>query len=167
MYEGAKNSARRIRLLENPEKKIPLYNTRTGKEIFDDWAVQRAVFLAARNQIKYKGDKYVDRIVHRFHAENDGLIPIEIFLYEKTGVCRHSTLAAGALVERFIIDDLIDGKVSVDRNSQFPDAHSWVRRTTSDSRIFVMDPINNILGTLEQALKKGKWDYRRPEDSRF
>jgi len=85
------------------------------------------------------------------------------------GVCRHQALLAGFLLEKLKYQGYVRGHVSVDRNHiQGVGGHAWVRYTTSDGRVFIIDPAQNFCGSIEEAkANQERWSYERPEASKL
>lgn len=80
------------------------------------------------------------------------------------GVCEHITLVAAYIMERLIDEGYLRGRVSVDRN-YIPErkvSHAWVRYTSKDGKVFILDIAKGVSGSMAEAMAKNKWDYRRP-----
>ena len=58
-------------------------------------------------------------------------------------------------------DGHIHGRMSVDRNATELGGHAWCRYTNDSGEIYVLDVAYEFAGLIE----KGKWNYKRPEDT--
>lgn len=88
-------------------------------------------------------------------------IALNVFMKEKVGICRHRALLAGYLLERLAKDNVLRGKVSVDRNIiQARGGHAWVRWEGPGGRAFIIDPSLGYVGPIENAPRF--WSYDRP-----
>lgn len=124
-------------------------------------AVLESAWETAKELLKYDLQYSID-ISRRF---KDRKIDLSTMLEDGKGVCRHQALLAGYLLEKAIVDGYMRGKVSVDRNFiEGKGGHAWTRYTDTKGRVFIIDPAQNFVGTLEEATKFGGWDYRRPEE---
>lgn len=96
---------------------------------------------------------------------SDKKINLDILLDEGKGVCRHQALLVGYYLERAINGGFMKGNVSVDRNYiKNKGGHAWTRFTSSEGKVYIIDPAQEFVGTLDDAKKTASWDYRRPED---
>lgn len=118
--------------------------------------------------------KYVEETLRYDKAATDALardsqkISLDVYMSKGVGVCRTQAVLCAYLVERLVDEGKIEGKVSIDRNmdrSVDGGGHAWARFTAPDGTVYIMDPAQHFVGTLEKAQKNGKrWDYRRTED---
>ena len=108
--------------------------------------------------------------VDKVHGINtDILAPLELYIRNKVGVCRHQSILLGYLLEKIKDQGYLRGDISVDRSiNKSGDeyyAHAWVRYTTFDrKKVFIADPANSVIDTLQNAVRKGIWNYQRPEE---
>jgi hypothetical protein len=103
----------------------------------------------------------VDRITAGYN-EPDHKVLLSAFL--EGGICRHQALLAGYLIERMIKEGILQGRVSVDRNSvKGKGGHAWVRYTNSIGKIFIIDAARKYIGALDEV-RQNRWFYERPED---
>ncbi len=137
-----------------------------------------AVFDVVSEKMRYSQEG-VEKILGEI-AENQGRsdfrdgtkIPLNEFILEGVGVCRHQALAAGVLLERLKDDGLIRGQVSVDRSQRWspkgePEGHAWVRYTSHSGAVVILDVAQGYFGPLEDSEgRKRGWDYLRPEEQR-
>lgn len=104
-----------------------------------------------------------DRIVESL-VEPDSKIGLSVFF--GGGVCRHQALLLAYFLERLVKEGYLKGKVSIDRN--FVDGkggHAWVRYTNSVGKVFILDPSQNYVGSLDDIERDDqKWFYERPEE---
>lgn len=98
-------------------------------------------------------------------CESGTKVALEIYINNQAGVCRHQSLLVGYLLEKLVGDKVLRGKVSVERNFiPGEGGHSWVRYTSSAGDVYILDPAQHFIGTLEEAKRRAFWDYRRPEE---
>lgn len=91
-------------------------------------------------------------------------VPLQKFVVKDAAECRHQALLAGYMLERLVMDGVIKGKVSIERNiSDYVDAgHAWVRFTDEEKRVYIVDVAKHMWGLLPRI--SGEWSYKRPED---
>lgn len=96
----------------------------------------------------------------------DRKVNLAEFIAEGKGVCRHQALAAGYLIERAVKQGIIDGDVSVDRNSiPGKGGHAWARYTSSKGEVYIIDVAQEFVGSLNKADEEiNTWNYRRPNE---
>lgn len=124
-------------------------------------ATLTAAFESATEKLDY--DKPMADAVSELYS--DKKIDLEVFLNEGKGVCRHQALLAAYYIERSIDGGFMKGSVSVDRNSiEGRGGHAWARYTASDGTVYILDPAQQFVGTLEDSRSNGGWNYSRPED---
>lgn len=106
----------------------------------------------------------VDAEINKYPPDHK--IALDQFISKGFGICRHQALLAGYLIERLIRNGILQGKVSVDRNS-IPSVggHAWVRYTNSRDEVIILDPAQKYAGYLKDV-PKDKWFYERPDDSK-
>lgn len=104
-----------------------------------------------------------DRIIG-VSTKSDRKIALSVFF--GGGVCRHQALLLAYFLERLLKEGYLKGKVSIDRN--FVDGkggHAWVRYTNSVGKVFILDPTQNYVGSLDDIERDDqKWFYERPEE---
>lgn len=144
LYERAKNLAR--------------FHGRVDKDL-----ILKAVFGIVSEKMK-TDESRVEEIIKKTNTKKDGKISIDHFINAGAAVCRQHALVCGVLVERFIKDGYLSGKVSIDRNSVYNHGHVWCRYTASSGKVFILDPTLKFIGSLEKGLEKGIWCYNRAED---
>lgn len=106
-------------------------------------------------------NKKVERITRKYLS--DQKISLSEFIRAKAGICRHQALLAGYVLERLIKEDLIKGKVHINRNAiRGKGGHAWVRYTTHKNKVFILDPAIGFCGPIED-MPKIIWDYSQPE----
>ncbi len=124
----------------------------------------------------------VKGIVKNNNAKYDGLISLDKFIRENAGVCRHQSLACGALIELFEnckwqnqTKSALMGKASIDRNTKERNGvtlgrHCWVRYTKENGTIIIFDVASRFFGILndcytQKLINDGiLWPYNRPAD---
>ncbi len=121
------------------------------------------VWNLVRETIPYDRE-YTDWIVSQIYA-NDAKVELSKFF--PGGVCRHQALLVAYLLERFINEGLVNGRISVDRNSiSGRGSHAWARFVDSAGEVWIIDPAQNLPVMRLDEVPKGKnrWLYERPED---
>lgn len=110
-------------------------------------------------------DREVDKIMNENGVAEDNKISLHIYLERGYGVCRQQALLAAFMLERFKKERILAGKVSIDRNWQgYMGGHAWCRYTTRKGLVYILDVRRRYFGTLEEALTKADWDYRRENE---
>jgi hypothetical protein len=141
------------------------------------------VFSMINNLIDEKIVKYTEvyDYLDEQNLKNDTPVSLEVFLQKGVGVCRHLSLTAAAIIEALIEENILQGRVSLERSRRNMDgmkAHAWVRyesiayrQQPHPSNVFIVDPTarGDILSlSLAMELKDesplGIWDYARRED---
>lgn len=117
--------------------------------------MQKVVFPVSKNLVEQ-----VDMMVENckkdaFIAKSNDqpCIPIDKFLEEKQGVCRHHSLVAAYFMDRFMKHHsdkcAFSGKLQVMRdNLDRGGAHAWLTLICDDGSTFAIDTLNNISGNL-------------------
>lgn len=144
--------------LQSIMDKIVAFGEKYKKNVLDE------VFGLAKLKLPYNNEA-VNLIFKKYELTEDTKINLGIYIAEGGGVCRHQALLAGYLLEKLKADGMINGTASIDRNyTKGLGGHAWVRYTNSKGYIYIIDPAQNFIGSLEEAEMRGKWDYKRPED---
>lgn len=99
---------------------------------------------------------------HQIYGDNRKLL---LGLFIGAGVCRHQALLAGYVIEKLIKQNVLPGKVSVDRNwlKDDPEGHAWTRYTTQQDEVYIVDVAQNYLGKLSMWIRT-QWPYARPDE---
>jgi hypothetical protein len=103
-------------------------------------------------------------------AINSQKIALNNYIHEGVGVCRTQAVLSAYLVERLVKDGYLDGRISIDRNERHKidgdsGGHAWARFTDKDGKVFIIDPAQRYVGSLDDSRKiQANWDYRRTED---
>lgn len=126
--------------------------------------ILKSVFINVVNAMPKQDENAVANLVRKHNVGDDGLISLETFVREGTGVCRHDALICAFLLEKFKDNGFIRGKPSVDRNYHDKGAHAWCRYTSHSGTVVILDVMQKYFGLLKNSGKNGRWDYRRPED---
>lgn len=101
-------------------------------------------------------------------------IPIDYFIKNEAGVCRHHVLVAAYLLDRFIRSHAnrcsFSGKVQIMRDEVKPPentdqtaAHSWVSLVCNEGNkeiIYTLDSLNNLAGTLDDITFTSLFGYK-------
>lgn len=79
-------------------------------------------------------------------------ISIEKFLQNKAGICRHHSLVAAYLMDRYITEHSeqcdFKGKPQIMRDNIKGGAHAWVTLICDKGRSYCFDSLNNVMGNL-------------------
>lgn len=126
--------------------------------------VLRAVYETVLKAMPKGDEESVKKLIEDWNVGSDRKILLDNFLERGEGVCRHTALACGALLERFKKEGYIQGKVGVDRNEDKAGGHAWCRYTSPKGMKIILDPAQQYFGLLKQSPQKAKWKYERPED---
>ena len=120
-----------------------------------------SVFEITKDGLPYD-DKKVEKLTVSYN--NDTKVTLNYFIRERAGVCRHQALLGAYLLERLRKDGYVNGSVSVDRN-EVPNVggHAWIRYTTPNGQIFIIDPAQEYVGQLDK-IGQWRWFYARPDD---
>jgi len=95
--------------------------------------------------------------------EADKKVSLTNYFY-RGGACRHQALLAGYLLERLKREGFVKGRASIDRNTiQGKGGHAWIRYVNSSGEVYIIDPAQDYVGTLEEANVDADWSYGRPE----
>ncbi len=104
-------------------------------------------------------------------ARNYQKVSMDVYMEQGVGVCRTQALLSAYLIERLVKNGKLDGSVSIDRNQDVfegvESGHAWARFTNKKGEVFIIDPAQSFVGTLEETQSnndKKRWDYRRSED---
>ncbi len=100
-------------------------------------------------------------------ARDGQKIALNSYISEGVGVCRTQATLCAYVIERMIGDGMLKGRVSIDRNEAVVDGrrggHAWARFADESGQVFIIDPAQKYVGSLEVVSDKG-WAYRRTED---
>ncbi|CAF24551.1 hypothetical protein [Candidatus Protochlamydia amoebophila] len=85
-------------------------------------------------------------------------IPIDVFIVNQVGVCRHHSLVAAFFLDKFIQthpDIGFTGKVQIMRDELVKDnrvigAHAWITLGFNNDQILLLDSLNGFLGDLNE-----------------
>ncbi len=97
-------------------------------------------------------------------------VDLNKYISRGIGVCRTQAVLGAYFLERLVKDGVINGRVSIDRNvaqtlDGVPGGHAWTRFTDEHGNVYIVDPAQKFIGSLEEAQQQGdRWDYRRTED---
>lgn len=131
----------------------------------DDPMIRRALdgtLVTVMRTLKYDIEK-----TNAIAPDKPQKITLNQYIDQGVGVCRTQALLSTYVIERMIREGKLGGRVSVDRNEdhQVEGGHAWTRYTSEEGVVYIVDPAQNYVGTLEQSLKEANtWDYRRTED---
>lgn len=163
IYPGA-TPREAIYVDEKSEKLEELYQkakqkARLGRKYCEP-VVLKAVYDTVREAIPYQVDDAVYRIFN--HGKKDEKVSLDNFIEAGMGNCTHNALTCAALLEKFSDEGLIDGKISVDRNSLVVlGSHAWCRYTPKNNHAKILDVRADFCGDIQDGRK---WNYFRPEE---
>ncbi len=95
-------------------------------------------------------------------------INLGAYISEGKGVCRHMALTSQWLGARMKdkYPTLLTGEFTVPVNQRTSDnaAHEWTRYTTPSGKVYIIDPAQKFVGTLEEIMLDGskgatRWEY--------
>jgi hypothetical protein len=136
----------------------------------DEEGILQAVFDKVSKSFSRRSSRHVEQLVDWLGLGNDQKVLLGMFVREKTGCCRHSALACGAIIEKLIDEGYLKGKVSVDRNSfnilSYNLAHAWCRYTSAEGRVTVLDVAKDYIGGLTKKGDIVPWEYKRHEEQK-
>ena len=122
----------------------------------------KSAYDTIQDTLEYDEEE-VQKIVSNYSAKNDVKLPLDKFIEEGFGLCRHQALATGAVLEQFQEEGYLTGDISIDRNRDEGYGHAWVRYENSSGDVYIVDPTQDVLEPLERT-RSERWDYSRPED---
>lgn len=136
---------------------------RKGSETSDDSLTQHTleeVLSVVENTLKYNLAA-TNRIASDYQK-----VSLNTYIHEGVGVCRTQAALSAYVIERLIKDGRMNGQVSIDRNLDHDVAggHAWARYRSADGQVYIIDPAQHYVGTIESTYGTSKWDYRRSED---
>lgn len=134
-----------------------------------------AVFQEVLRSVRYDARMTEGIVRHHSTGRPDQKMHLAMFVHAGAGVCRHQALLAAYLLERLMQESdrklRLNGQFSLERNQvAMTDenqhlAHVWVRYTTSDGEVYIIDPAQRKFGRLRDLMgQAGAWEYARPED---
>ena len=153
VYGIAKNKATSFSLLSS------------SKEITEE-KILKAVYDTVDEIMDYKTED-IDEIIKRLNVEHNGKIALDVFIEKRIGVCRQQALLCGVLIELFIKEGFLHGKISVERNQTAFGGHAWARYTDSKGEIWILDVAQHYFGLLSNSKGQNRWAYERPEDAQY
>lgn len=127
--------------------------------------ILQAVYDTVKEAYPNNDSNDLNSLLSKHNVHSDQKIALDVFLKEGIGVCRHTALTCGVLLELFKKKGYLKGTPSIDRNT-IPKigGHAWCRYTNSSGEVFILDPVQNYLGKLSEVPKNHSWIYKRFED---
>lgn len=105
----------------------------------------------------------VQEINNTLNLNHNEKVTLDTYIRNKAGVCRHQALLGGYILERLAKEGYIKGQVSIDRNFiPGKGGHAWIRYTSGEGRVVILDPARNFIGYLDTVGKGAGWSYERP-----
>ncbi|MCK5149848.1 hypothetical protein KAJ87_02890 [Candidatus Pacearchaeota archaeon] len=126
--------------------------------------ILQAVYNSVEEAMPKQSEVFVKNLINKYGLGQDKKIALDVFLDNKIGVCRHDALTCTLLLELFKKEKFIKGESNINRNSAKFGGHAWCRYKNSDCEIFILDVAKKYIGRLENAPKKVRWCYERPDD---
>jgi hypothetical protein len=120
-------------------------------------AILNTVEEVVQSLMDYEPDRTEE--LSQAHAQ-DQLINLSTYVEAGVGVCRHQGLLAAYLLERLVLDGVLDGTVAIERNT-IPDGggtHAWAT-FAEGNELYVVDPAQGFTGTKAQARTQERWPY--------
>jgi hypothetical protein len=130
-----------------------------GNHVQRDLVLQ-AVYDTVSKALPTQSPSAVEALIEEWGVGKDGKVALDAFIAAGVGVCRHSALTAGVLLELFKREGHIRGIASVDRNSTSQGAHEWARYTAHNGTVTILDITQKYLGGVFGAA----WPYWRDTD---
>lgn len=99
-------------------------------------------------------------------------IPLETFLENKIGICRHFALTTTLLIDRLIKEEILIGEVKLIREETPFGRHGWTLFTSGSGRWHIdpyldsMENAKNSIGLLRLCQKYGKQTMKRYEEEK-
>ena len=146
-------------VLSNLYDKVKLAVTDSSGKVNKDYVLNN-VYKAVQSAMATDMQGVADLISERGYGQ-DKKVTLGVFIKAGIGLCRHQNLAGAALLERFIDEGILSGKVSIDRNTSNEGGHAWCRYTNSQGKVYILDVTRNYIGDMNSS---ESWDYRRPEE---
>lgn len=123
------------------------------------------VFLQRVFPKKENLDSQLSEFINTYGDQSDPVIYLGRFIQVHIGVCRHMAIFGAFLIEKMVSKGILGGRVSVDRNAiSLVGGHAWIRYTSKQGSVCIIDATKKFIGTLEQSVKEQKWVYLRPEE---
>ncbi len=152
-------------------KKVKAWASNRG--VIEKSRILPAIFDVVKSSMEPNYEK-VEQILHARNLWDDKVISLGDFIRAKVGVCRQYALACGALAEKCKYDPelarlgkQLGGLPSIDRNKFNGDGHAWLRYTSTEGRVAILDAGRDFYGRLDKAamqrIEAGElWPYNRP-----
>src|SRR5262245_50858681 len=121
--------------------------------------ILNTVYAAVYQAMTYDRDA-VEELVRAQGVKEDGEISLEVFAVRGIGVCRHMALTCGVIMEKLIEEEVMEGRVSIDRKTFREVGHAWCRYKSPDGAVFIIDVAQRYCGKLSGPLVIRK--YSRP-----
>jgi hypothetical protein len=159
-YDAAIDQVKQRATVTNPD----------GTPKIDKNMILDSVFQTTKEKLPYNKEG-VDRIFQTYGGKDHTKLALSVYMESGAGVCRHQALLAGLMIEKLGEEGILRGHASVDRSIQWPEegdpgGHAWVRYTNSAEQVFIIDPAQNFIGSLEEAATRQRgWNYLRPGET--
>ncbi len=127
-------------------------------------SVIKAVYDTVKETMPIQNEEAVNELIRKYQIAGDQKVPLDLFLKEGVGVCRHDALTCAALLEMFKTEGYVRGKISVDRNTTKDGGHEWCRYTAFNGEVYILDVAQRYIGSLRNSERAGRWPYKRPSD---
>lgn len=123
------------------------------------------ILKLARETFPRDTENALKQLRHNLRLSPDSEVSLDSFILNETGEADHQALLAGYLLERTQNESsqYIPGNISIDRNWLPGNSHTWIRYTSSNGDVYIIDPKKNYLGMLDNY-SCNRWPYERPSD---
>ncbi len=128
------------------------------------------VFNIVKSKIEYSKEKteqnlYRIKEKHKLNTITDVKVKLGYILKNGYGVCRHSCLVTGVIIEKLITEGYLKGNVSIDRNmSTEKGGHAWCRYTNDKGQTHILDTAQQENPVKLEDTINGYWNYHRPKE---
>lgn len=151
-YPGSPGTKRETIIVE-PENS-PLLNAACEKiarevSVLDDEIdILQTVLLFVADELfrfQYRGSVQTDMVIKHYTIENQtNEIPLEFFLNEKIGSCRHLALTSSYLLQALVQKKILSGKAFFIRDNTNDGRHAW-SLYLNEKGAWHLDPTRNLL----------------------
>lgn len=162
------------------EKFVAAYNALTPASGFEGTFEERtlvAAYNAVQDVMAYDLEYVTEKTSALGDAYTDKRTNLGEYLEAGKGVCRHMALAVAWLGTETGTKreqqgggrSMFPGVITTHANYIEGDiaGHQWVRYESTDGKIYIVDPAQDFVGTLEAATRRGHgWEYRTEEERR-
>jgi hypothetical protein len=131
---------------------------------FEEKVFQIAIAVSQKH-LPHNSAAALNRLRQENRIITDGQMELDFFIHNETGDSEHAALLLAFLLEKLAIEqpNYLSGKISIDRNWIPGGGHAWVRYTRDKDNIYILDPIKDYQGRLDNYSSQ-RWAYERRSD---